>query len=60
MTGDLVDAAIGEQAGRDGNRFLQKPFRIAELLTLLNELPSPVVLQPKEHLHPKELLHALS
>lgn len=47
MTGDLVDAAIGERAGREGNRFLQKPFRIAELLTLLNNLPSPAVLQPK-------------
>lgn len=49
MTGDLVDAAVGEQAGRAGNRFLQKPFRITELLALLNELPSPVVLQPKHN-----------
>jgi PAS domain S-box-containing protein len=48
MTGDLVDAAVGEQAGREGNRFLQKPFRITELLALLNELPSPAVLQPKD------------
>jgi CheY-like chemotaxis protein len=47
MTGDLVDAAIGEQANRQGNRFLQKPFRITELLALLNELPSPNMLQPK-------------
>jgi two-component system alkaline phosphatase synthesis response regulator PhoP len=47
MTGDLVDAAVGEQAGREGNRFLQKPFRIAELLALLKELPSPALLQPK-------------
>jgi len=47
MTGDLVDAAVGEQAGREGNHFLQKPFRITELLALLNELPSPAVLQPK-------------
>jgi PAS domain S-box-containing protein len=47
MTGDLVDAAVGEQAGREGNRFLQKPFRMAELLSLLNEMPSPAVLQPK-------------
>jgi PAS domain S-box-containing protein len=47
MTGDLIDAAIGEQAGREGNRFLQKPFRITELLALLNELPSPAVLEPK-------------
>jgi len=47
MTGDLVDAAIGEQAGREGNRFLQKPFRIVELLALLNELPAPDLLQPK-------------
>jgi PAS domain S-box-containing protein len=47
MTGDLVDAAVGEQANRQGNRFLQKPFRITELLALLNELPSPNMLQPK-------------
>jgi PAS domain S-box-containing protein len=47
MTGDLVDAAVGEQAGREGNRFLQKPFRITELLAMLNELPSPADLQPK-------------
>ena len=48
MTGDLVDAAVGEQAGREGNHFLQKPFRITELLALLNELPSPAaVFQPK-------------
>jgi PAS domain S-box-containing protein len=48
MTGDLVDAAVGEQAGREGNHFLQKPFRIADLLALLNELPSPAaVFQPK-------------
>ena len=47
MTGDLVDAAVGEQAGRKGNRFLQKPFRIAELIALLNEIPSAEVLQPK-------------
>jgi CheY-like chemotaxis protein len=48
MTGDLVDAAVGEQANRRGNRFLQKPFRITELLALLNDLPSPAILQPKE------------
>jgi hypothetical protein len=48
MTGDLIDAAIGEQAGREGNRFLQKPFRMAELLALLNNLPSTAVLQPKD------------
>jgi len=47
MTGDLVDAAVGEQAGREGNRFLQKPFRIADLLALLNDLPTPAVLQLK-------------
>jgi len=47
MTGDLVDAAVGEQANRRGNRFLQKPFRITELLSILNELPSPEILQPK-------------
>jgi CheY-like chemotaxis protein len=49
MTGDLIDAAVGEQAGREGNRFLQKPFRMTELLALLNELPSShhAVFQPK-------------
>ena len=38
MTGDLVDAAVGEQGGREGNRFLQKPFRIAELLSALERI----------------------
>ncbi len=47
MTGDLVDAAVGEQAGHKGSRFLQKPFRIAELVALLNDLPSPAILQPR-------------
>jgi len=47
MTGDLVDSAISEQNGRDCSRFLQKPFRIADLLSLLNELPAPVAVQPK-------------
>jgi FixJ family two-component response regulator len=46
MTGDLVDAAVGEQAGREGNHFLQKPFRITELLALLNELPAPAGVSP--------------
>jgi two-component system, NtrC family, sensor kinase len=48
MTGDLVDAAIGERAGREGNRFLQKPFRIAELLALLNDVSCSAILQPKD------------
>jgi CheY-like chemotaxis protein len=48
MTGDLIDAAVGEQAGREGNRFLQKPFRMTELLALLSVLPTPAVLQPKD------------
>jgi PAS domain S-box-containing protein len=48
MTGDLVGAAVGEQAGREGNRFLQKPFRMTELLSVLTELLSPAVLQPKD------------
>jgi PAS domain S-box-containing protein len=48
MTGDLLDSSIGEQARREGNCFLQKPFRIAELLALLNELPTPAVLQSKK------------
>jgi len=48
MTGDLVEAAISEQAGREGNRFLQKPFRIAELLALLAEVRAlDGALQPK-------------
>jgi len=48
MTGDLVDSPISEQASSEGNRVLQKPFRIAELLELLGELPSTAdVLQPK-------------
>jgi PAS domain S-box-containing protein len=48
MTGDLVDAAVGEQAGREGNRFLQKPFRIAELLSLLNDLPTPAAVSQRQ------------
>jgi two-component system NtrC family sensor kinase len=48
MTGDLVGAAIGEQTGREGNHFLQKPFRISELLSVLSELPSAAMLQPKD------------
>ena len=47
MTGDLVGAAVSEQVGHNGNRFLQKPFRIAELLSLLNEALSSAALQPK-------------
>ena len=48
MTGDLVDSAVNEEVGCQGSRFLQKPFRIAELLALLTELLSPsTVLQPK-------------
>jgi PAS domain S-box-containing protein len=48
MTGDLVDDAINEQAGLRGCNFLQKPFRIAELLSLLGELPAPTAaLEPK-------------
>jgi len=47
MTGDLVGAVVGERAARDGNRFLQKPFRITELLSLLNEALAPAVLEPK-------------
>jgi PAS domain S-box-containing protein len=49
MTGDLVDFASDEQAVRQGSLFLQKPFRIAELLLLLNNSLSPAaVLQPKD------------
>jgi PAS domain S-box-containing protein len=49
MTGDLVDFASDEQAVRQGSLFLQKPFRIAELLLLLNKSLSPAaVLQPKD------------
>jgi CheY-like chemotaxis protein len=49
MTGDLVDAAIAEHGGPQEGKFLQKPFRIAEMLELLNELPATVVLQPKNN-----------
>lgn len=49
MTGDLVDAAVGEQAGRVGNHFLQKPFRIAELLDLLNEMPAHAGVSQSPH-----------
>jgi len=49
MTGDLVDTAISEQVGRQHSLFLQKPFRIADLLSLLNESFVPVaVFQPKK------------
>jgi PAS domain S-box-containing protein len=48
MTGDLVDAAISEQAGREGNRFLQKPFRITELLGLMNDLSSPATVSHQD------------
>jgi CheY-like chemotaxis protein len=48
MTGDLVDSAVSEQIGRYGSHFLQKPFRIGELLSLLAESLSPATaLQPK-------------
>jgi two-component system NtrC family sensor kinase len=48
MTGDLVDSATNEQASRNGSRFLQKPFRIADLVALLSESVShATVLQPK-------------
>jgi PAS domain S-box-containing protein len=49
MTGDLVDAAIADQGGSETGKFLQKPFRIVEMLELLNELPATVVLQPKKN-----------
>jgi two-component system NtrC family sensor kinase len=49
MTGDLVGAAVGEQVGREGNRFLQKPFRITELLALLNELFSPAAVSHRDN-----------
>jgi PAS domain S-box-containing protein len=48
MTGDLVDSASDEQIIRQGSLFLQKPFRISDLLLLLNKTLSPAaVLQPK-------------
>ena len=48
MSGGLVEAAVRQQAGHQGNRFLQKPFRIAELLALLEELSATdTVLLPK-------------
>jgi CheY-like chemotaxis protein len=49
MTGDLVDEVISEQVRHQGNRFLQKPFRIAQLISLLGELPATVtVLETKK------------
>src|SRR6202171_6265730 len=49
MTGDLVDSASDEQVVRQGSLFLQKPFRIADLLLLLNSSLSPAaVLQSKK------------
>ncbi len=49
MSGDLVEAAVAEQALREGSRFLQKPFRIAELQALLEELTAAeTVLQPRD------------
>ena len=48
MTGDLPDPAVADRAGQNGGRLLQKPFRIAELVSLLAEsLSSEVLLQPK-------------
>ena len=48
MTGDLVDATISEHAGHQGNQFLQKPFRISDLISMLGELTAPATeLQPK-------------
>jgi len=48
MTGDLVDFSSDEQVIRQGSLMLQKPFRIADLLLLLNKSLSPAaVLQPK-------------
>jgi PAS domain S-box-containing protein len=47
MTGELVENAISEKAAREGNRFLQKPFRMTDLQALLTEALSPAaVLQP--------------
>ena len=46
MSGDLVDPMLNDHP-RD-SRFLQKPFRIADLVSLLNEVLCPAtVLQPK-------------
>jgi hypothetical protein len=43
-----VEAAVSEQACREGNRFLQKPFLLTELQALLEEVLAPAtVLQPK-------------
>jgi two-component system NtrC family sensor kinase len=49
ITGDLVDPADSERIARQGNRLLQKPFRIAELLSLLAEsFAAAGVAQPKK------------
>jgi PAS domain S-box-containing protein len=48
MTGDLVDPTDSERIARQGNRLLQKPFRIAELLSLLAEsFATAAVTEPK-------------
>jgi PAS domain S-box-containing protein len=41
MIGDLVDSTLSEQLAQNGNRLLQKPFRISELVSLLTEVLSP-------------------
>jgi hypothetical protein len=49
MTGDLVDSSSDEQVIRQGSLFLQKPFRIADLLFLLNKtLSAAGVLESKD------------
>jgi CheY-like chemotaxis protein len=47
MTGELVDDSAHENASHEGNRILQKPFRMADLQALLIEVLSPAaILQP--------------
>ncbi len=41
MSGDLVDPKVNEHAGYQASRFLQKPFRIADLYSVLSEVLRP-------------------
>ncbi len=50
MSGDLVDPKVNEHAGHQASRFLQKPFGIADLYSLLAEALCPdMTLQPKNN-----------
>jgi CheY-like chemotaxis protein len=44
MTGDLTDTGFAEQVRRRGDLFLQKPFHIGEMISLLSEALSAEVI----------------